>query len=60
MLTSDVQRRNPVADTIRRLSSSPDTRRYAASLPQFEVDPDIPEEMSVMLDRLSKQEKRQG
>jgi hypothetical protein len=58
MLTSDVHRRNKIADNIRRMASSPNTRRYVAALPQFEVDPDIPADMAAMLKRLAKAEKR--
>lgn len=58
MLTSDLHRRNKVADTIRRRASSSATRRYTASLPQFEVDAELPAEMGAMLKQLEKQEKK--
>jgi len=57
MYTSDLHRKQ-VADTIRRLATSPDTRRYAAALPQFEVDKDIPAHMDAKLKRLAKAEKK--
>ncbi|MCO5064168.1 MAG: hypothetical protein M9924_07090 [Rhizobiaceae bacterium] len=43
---------------IRRMVSSPATRRYAASLPQFEVPADLPPDMDEMLRRLEKLENR--
>ncbi|MGC4024714.1 MAG: hypothetical protein QM744_05905 [Mesorhizobium sp.] len=57
MYASDLHR-NRVADTIRRLVASPDTRRYAAALPQFEIDTEIPADMTAKLKRLEKAEKK--
>lgn len=57
MLTSDLHR-NKVADTIRRMASSPATRRYAAALPQFELPTDLPADMAAMLKLLDKQERK--
>ncbi|WP_137113297.1 MULTISPECIES: hypothetical protein [Mesorhizobium] len=57
MYTSGLHR-NQVADTIRRLVTSPATRRYAAALPQFEIDAEIPADMAAKLKRLAKVEKK--
>jgi hypothetical protein len=57
MLTSELHRLK-VADTIRRMASSPATRRYTAALPQFEVDRNIPADMADMLEKIEKREKK--
>lgn len=60
MNTSDIHRHDRVANAIREMASSSETRRYTAALPQFEVDSDLPEDMTAMLKQMEKLKKTRG